>query len=322
MLTDYTGHIAALLTSLAWTSTSVFFTIGGRRVGSPIVNRTRLLLAVIFVLITHTLTLGSPLPDAEPFRWGWLSLSGLLGFIVGDACLFQAFVMIGPRLAMLLMALAPVINTAMGWLLLGETLAPLELLGIALAVGGVMVVVSDRRNGAQQPGGMARQVDDPARDTRAARRTYLIGVLFGLGGAFGQATGLFASERGLVGDFPALSGNLIRLLTAATIIWVFTLARGQAVAGFRKLREHPRALYAVIGGAVMGPFIGVWFSLIAVQRAPLGIASTLMSLAPIFLIPVARVVFKERVTARAVSGTILTVSGVALLFLAPLLMTG
>lgn len=315
-LAAYTGHFAALLTSVAWTFTSVFFTIGGRRVGSPIVNRTRLLLAVIFVAITHTLTFGTPFPDAEPFRWGWMAISGLLGFIIGDASLFQAFVMIGPRLAMLLMSLAPVINTAMGWLLLGETLAPLELLGIALAVGGVMVVVSDRRNGENgPPGGEAQKIDDPA----AARRYYLIGVLFGLGGAFGQATGLFASDQGLVGDFPALSGNLIRLIAATTTIWLFTIARGQAVNGFRRLRQEPRALYAIIAGAVAGPFIGVWFSLIAVQNAPLGIAATLTSLAPIFLIPVARVVFKERVTARAVLGTIFSVSGVALLFLWPLL---
>jgi drug/metabolite transporter (DMT)-like permease len=60
----------------------------------------------------------------------------------------------------------------------------------------------------------------------------------------------------------------------------------------------------------------VWFSLIAVQNAPVGIASTLTSLTPIMLIPLSRIVFKEAITWRAVGGTLLAVAGTAILFLA------
>jgi len=304
MFVAYLGHLAALGTSVAWSFTSVLFTLAGRRAGPAVVNRTRLLLAILLVAATHRLTLGSFLPlGAEPFRWGWLALSGLIGFVLGDTLLFQAFVLIGPRLSMLLMALSPVFSTLLAWVLLGETLTGLELLGIALTIGGVMLVVADRQNG------------DPETPAVDSSRQYALGVLYGLGGALGQALGLYASRMGLVGDFPALSGNLIRLIAAALVLWLLAAVRGQVRANFQTLRERPDALKFVAGGAVAGPFLGVWLSLLAIQHAPMGIASTLMSLAPVLLLPISRALFGDRITQRAILGTAVAFAGTAVLFL-------
>ncbi len=303
-MSDFIGQFAGLLTSLCWSFTSIFFTLSGRQVGSAIVNRTRLALALVMVASAHWAAQGQPLPlDADLSRWGWLALSGLIGFVLGDAALFQAFVMIGPRLSMLLMALSPVMGAALAWLLLGETLSDWEILGMALAIGGVAWVVTDRRNGNSIPD--------------RAPRAYLIGVLFGLGGALGQALGLIFSKEGLHGDFSALSGNVIRLIAATITIWAFTIVGGQASNTLTALRAKPGALRTIMGGAVAGPFLGVWLSLIAVQNAPVGVASTLMSFPPILLIPLGWLIFKERITQRAVAGTVLALAGVAVLFLHP-----
>ena len=141
----YTGELAALGTSICWSFTSVMFTLSGRQVGSPVVNRTRLLLAVILVSGVHLLTQGEVWPvHSAPSRWMWMGLSGVVGFVIGDAFLFQAFVMIGPRLSMLMMALAPVLSVGMAWVLLGESLSAVELLGIFVTVGGIAWVVTDR----------------------------------------------------------------------------------------------------------------------------------------------------------------------------------
>lgn len=303
-MTHYLGEIAGLATSFCWSFTSVFFSLSGREVGSPIVNRTRLALALGMVGALHWIMQGQPLPfDAARWRWGWMALSGLIGFVIGDAFLFQAFVLIGPRLSMLVMALNPVIGAGLAWVLLHETLNAPELLGIALAIGGVMWVVLDRQNG-------SRDLPD------ATPRTYLIGVLMALGGAVGQAGGLIASKQGLEGDFPALSGNMIRLLVATTSMWAFAAAQGSALSTYQALRAHPRAIRFIVGGAIAGPFIGVTLSLVAVQHAPVGIASTLMSLTPVILLPIGRFFFHEQITWRAIFGTLLAVAGTALLFLA------
>ncbi len=303
----YTGELAGLFTSLCWSFTSIFFTLSGRIVGSPVVNRTRLAFALVMVAGGHWVTQGQIFPiDAEIERWGWFALSGIIGFALGDACLFQAFVMIGPRLAMLVMLLHPVIGTLLAWVLLGERLNAAELSGIALTVSGVAWVVTDRKNRNPQNG-----------DTlaNAHPRYYVIGILFGLGGALGQAVGYVTSKQGLEGDFPALSGNIIRLLIATITIWTFAALNGSAARGIHTLREKPAAIKFIFAGSIAGPFIGAWASLVAVKHAAVGVASTLTSLAPILLIPLSRIFFKEQITPRAIAGTGLALIGIVVLFL-------
>jgi len=311
------GEIAALVTSLCWSLTSVQFTLAGRKIGSKVVNRVRLILAVIYLSLAHLLVYGELWPvHADLFRWGWLGLSGTIGLVIGDACLFQAFLFIGTRRSMLLMTLVPVISTLVAWAWLGETLHPIEIVAVLLAVGGVAWVVSERkraRNGPLAEGERARS--ERARSERArSERHYGLGVLLGLGGALGQALGLVIAKQGLIGDFPSLSATLIRMVVASGVIWLLAMARGQVAETWHVLREQ-KAWWLLIGGALSGPFIGVWLSMVAVQNAQVGIASTLMALSPIILIPLDRWVFHEQVSSRSVAGTVLALAGTAIILL-------
>jgi len=293
------GELAALATALCWTVSSTFFTFGARQVGSVAVNRLRLLIAAILLVLLHTLTLGSALPlNAEPERWLWLGLSGIIGLTLGDAFLFQAYLWIGPRLTMLMMSVVPVISTLLAWATLGERLTPLQWGGVGLTVGGIAWVVLERRN-----------------DETASPHDFRRGLLFGLGAAVGQAVGLVLAKRGLGGDFPALSGNVIRMITAAAAMWAFTIARGQVGATLRRVQAAPRSIAPILTGSVFGPVIGVWLSLISIQWTPIGVASTLMALPPVFLLPIARLVFKETIGWQAIAGTLVAMAGVALLLL-------
>jgi drug/metabolite transporter (DMT)-like permease len=303
-MNDFSGELAALGTAICFSFGSVMFTFAGREIGSPLVNRARLLVAMLGVMLLHWLLMGEPVPlDAGAVPWFWLGVSGFVGLAAGDAFLFQAFVLIGPRLSMLLMALAPVMGAVLAWLFLGETLQLPEIAGITLTIVGIAWVVSENRG---KPTAAPDAVD--------SGRTYFWGIICGLGGAAGQAGGLVLSKIGLANDFPALSGNVIRLAVALILIWLLALVRGQGIASFRTLRAHPRAVLFLTGGAIMGPISGVWLSLIAVQRAPIGVASALMALTPIFLIPISRIVFKERVSSTAIFGTLLAFAGTVLLF--------
>ena len=217
----------------------------------------------------HFLLRGEWLPlQAEPFRWGWLGLSAVLGLVIGDGALFQAFVLLGPRLSTLIMALAPIFTTFLGWLFFGETVTGVELAGIVLTVGGVAWVVSERRSDQIQ----------------VANKQYGLGLLFGLVGALGQASGLITAKFGLTGDFPPVSANVIRILVAMLVLWSLAAVRGRIKSTVRQW-TNTTVLLAILGGTLLGPFIGVWLSLISIQLARVGIASTLMSLTPIILIP-------------------------------------
>ena len=71
---------------------------------------------------------------------------------------------------------------------------------------------------------------------------------------------------------------------------------------------------AASGGAVTGPYLGVWLSLFAINTIPIGIAQTLLSLSPIMILPFARKLYGDRITPRTIAGTAVAFGGVALLF--------
>jgi drug/metabolite transporter (DMT)-like permease len=294
------GEIAALFTALCWSFTSVFFTIGGIRVGSIVVNRIRLLMAALFLSLTHLLTTGNLIPiDAGPERWFWLGISGLVGFVIGDAMLFEAFVVVGTRVSMLLMSLVPIMSALFAWIFLGEVLNLLEIAAIVLTVSGIIWVVADKHKD----------------KTWVRGKRLLWGITLGVGGALGQTFGLILSKKGLEGGFSTLTGNLIRVLCAVAVIWLSTFLRGRVKQTIARLKDK-KAFAALTVGSFFGPFIGVWLSLVAIKYARIGIASTLMATTPIILIPITYWIFKDRITIHAILGTVVAVIGVAILLLA------
>ena len=70
-----------------------------------------------------------------------------------------------------------------------------------------------------------------------------------------------------------------------------------------------------LAGAVLGPFLGVWLSLVSATHTKLGIGATLMATAPIMMLPLARMAYGDRPRPAAVAGTFVAVLGVACLFL-------
>ncbi len=296
---SYLGEIAALITSGTYAVNSALFTIAGRKVGSMVVNRVRLAVACLFLAAGHWVFLGAPWPvDAGWDRWFWLGTSGIVGLVLGDALLFQAFIWIGPRISMLMMSLAPIIAAVTAWVFLGESLSLIQVAGILITLLGIAWVILDKKP------------THPAR-----KENYLKGILFGLGGATGQGLGIVLAKPGLGGEFSALSGNFIRMLTAFLVMVMITLVQKKYQETFLKLKEHPHALGAIAGGAFFGPFVGVSLSLYALQHISIGVASTLMALSPIYLLPVEYHYFHEKIGWGAILGTGLALVGVAVLFM-------
>ena len=141
------------------------------------------------------------------------------------------------------------------------------------------------------------------------------GILFGLGAGLCQAAGLVLSKPALAGGYPALSAVMIRMTVGMIVIWAWAAVRGEAGSTIRRLRADRRATSAIFGGAFVGPFIGVWLSLVAVQTARVGIAATLMAMSPVLSLPLVHWVFGERISSRAILGTLVAMSGVVLIVL-------
>jgi drug/metabolite transporter (DMT)-like permease len=114
------GELAAFGTAVCWTVSALFFERASKRIGVLAVNFYKLIFAFGFLLITAVLMRGVALPfDASPRAWLFLSLSGLIGFVITDIFLFSAYVMIGSRITMLFLAMSPPMTAILGYVFLG-----------------------------------------------------------------------------------------------------------------------------------------------------------------------------------------------------------
>jgi drug/metabolite transporter (DMT)-like permease len=269
-------------------------------VGSQVTNRIRLLFALLYLIILNTVFFREPLPfSAESSRWLWLGLSGVIGLSLGDAFYFQSLVAVGPRLGSLLLSLAPIFGAVIAWVFFGEILTLLQITGIVLALAGIAWVVMSHEEPPNTPRGHTSR-----------------GVFFGVLGGLGQAAGLVLSKQGMFGEFSPFQANAIRMLAAVIFTWTWTALEGKAGVTLAALREKPQAIRLLALGALLGPLLGVSASLLAVQHAEIGVASTLMALPPVIILPVSYFAFKEKVGWSAILGTVLAIAGVAILFLA------
>lgn len=300
------GEIAALLTAICYSISSLFFTEAGKKFGALISNRLRLVFAIILLAIIHWIVFGIPIPyNAGSDRWFWLGISGIVGLTIGDLFLFQAYISLGPRIGLLFLSLSPALASILAWLFLDEILSWGNILGIVLTLVGITVVVLESHPKENLPS---------ENGSRVFHKYNIRGIVSGLIAATGQALGVVLAKFGLRDNFPALSGNVIRMTAAFLAIWFVTILQRQVKATVQQANSQRSGLLFVLGGAVFGPLIGVSLSLFAIQNTNIGIASTIIALPPIFLLPVGYYILKEHITWRAIWGTITAVTGVGLLF--------
>lgn len=297
MFQTHIGEFAALVTAVCWTISALSFESASHKVGSVPVNILRLVMAMLFLTLFSYLMRGVWLPfDATPKAWLWLSLSGLIGFVIGDLFLFKSLTIVGARISMLMMTLVPPMTALIDWVMLGETLSLFSLLGMALTVGGITLVILNKREG----------------EMRFSVSHSLKGLFYAFMGAVGQSFGLILSKVGM-GNYNAVAATQIRILTGIVgfVILITVLRKWEGVAaGLRNVR----AMKSITVGSFFGPFLGVALSLYALQHTGAGIASTIMSITPILIIPPSLFLMKQRITTKEIIGAIISVAGVALFF--------
>jgi drug/metabolite transporter (DMT)-like permease len=296
---------------VAWTFTTLFFTAAAQRVGTTVVNATRIVFACALLAVTHRFLQGVWIPVAPWTQAAFLGVSGVVGLTIGDQAVIAAFVEIGPRLALLVTTTSPLWAALFGWVFLGERLPGIAWLGLAMTVGGILLVLRERRDG-------------PA---AVPLRKLLRGVLLALLGALCQSGGYLLSKMGMGhgegGQVVApQTATLIRMTFAAMTIvpalaaQLWLRRRSTVIAAPADAPTWRIGILLSLCGAVTGPYLGVWLSLIACDRAPLGVAQTLLTLAPVLILPATAILHHERVSLRMTLGALIAVGGAAVLFAA------
>lgn len=293
MFQSHIGEIAGIGVSVCWTMSALFFEKAGSKMGSLSVNFIRLFMAVIFLGITTFFSRGIFFPsDATAYQWFWLGLSGVVGFYLGDLFLFKSYSVIGSRTAALIMSLAPMLTSIIGWFFLDEKLSGLNIIAILISMSGIIIAISNKKMKLNIP---------------------LKGLLLAFGGALGQAVGLILSKKGM-GDYDPIAATQIRAMFGLLSFGIMISILGR----WNKIGEavkNKSGMKSVTVGSFFGPFIGVALSLFAIQQIKTGIASTLMSLVPVFIIWPSAIMFNEKIKPQQIIGAVISIIGVSLFFL-------
>ena len=300
----YTGELIAIATVLCWTVSIQFFEAASKKVGAIPVNVIRLTIALILFGLLLFFKHGYILPAHFPAHaWFYLSLSGIIGFFMGDIFLFKALVEIGPRVTMLIFSLSAPTVALTGWLFLNEIYVLHQWVGIFITLFGVGIVILEKNQKTSKPSKLK------------IRNISLNGVVYGFGAMFGQAFGYILSKTGMQtesGYLDAFSSTQIRAIAAFFCFLIFFTVTGKWGTVKAAVKNRKAVVYTAIGSAV-GPFLGVSLSLLVLHYLTTGVASTFLSLVPVFIIPFSIFLHKEHVSMRAGFGAVTAVFGIYLL---------
>lgn len=295
----YTGELAALGTAVCWATGANFFAAAAAKMGSHVLNRLRITTAWLILSLAMYITHGSPWPT-----WATLpavlalAVSGWIGFIFGDTWGFRAITILGPGRASLLTSTAPLFTTALAWPILHQKPGPYAIVGMLLTLSGTAFVFLGKS-----------RYKRPAH----AEGTLAIGILSGLLGAVGQAGGYVLSKLALRTGLDPISATTVRVGAACVAIWLIAAHERQVQRTLGALKD-PRSSAFMVGGAVMGPFLGVMLSLTALHFIEAGVAASITACSPIIAMLIAWRFHNEPLTWRSVVGTIFAIAGVVVLF--------
>ncbi len=294
------GELAALAAALSWTLVAILYTAVGKRIGALAMSLIRIAIACALLMIYERITRGLWLPtDIGARAWILLGTSGFVWFFLSDLCLLKAYLLIGPRLSLLIMSLTPPMAAALSWICIGDQLALVRWMGMAVTLGGVALVLLEQPN-------RSDRTDRPGAKGQSRR-----GILLALLAAALQAIAFLLSKAG-VGACGAMAATLIAMLGALLghIMLITLWRRWPAMVAATR---DGQILLILTCAATIGPFIGVVLSMTALHYAPTGVVSTIIATMPILILPFSIFLYRERIGLCAVVGAVVAIAGVALL---------
>lgn len=304
-MAQFIGELISIGVAFSWTATALLSEFGSKRLGNLTLNVWRMALTLLFSVVLFLFVLGTPVPtDISATACGWMLLSGLVGYAIGDYCLFQCYIIIGSRYGQLFMTLAPLVTALMAWITLGQQMTAMSVVAMLVTLSGISLSVLGR-----------------GEHHRVALKLPLNGVLFAVAAAVCQGVGLVLSKIGMdhynTVQMPAwlvpFSANFLRCIAGIVGFSVMLYFR-EGLKPLRNSVHDGRGLIVAVATTLFGPFVGVGFSLMAVQYASAGIASTLMALTPVIIILPSYWLFRQPITWRTVVGAVVSVVGVSLFF--------
>ena len=291
-----TGQLISLSTAFLWAISVIIFEYTGKKLGANLVNTIRLIYGLLIIGMILFFTTGNFFAVASSKAWIFIIISALLGFLVGDYFLFQAFLYIGGRLTLLIYSVTPVMGAIVDYIVFKEVLGVFSILGIVITFLGIAIAIFSKGK------------------EKIQNKHLKKGILFASLGAFGQATGLVFSKLALTDGLSAFEITQLRILIGL-IGFLMVLTFQKKLKEIPKSFKHKKASILLFIGSITGPVLGIWTTIYAMQFAPIGVTTTISQLNTILIIPLSILFLKEKIYKNEIIGAIIAFVGVTLLFI-------
>lgn len=288
------GEAAALASAFLWSGTSVAMAALSVRLPPLVLGAWRLAAAsaIIPVILLATGASG----DFARASWAtiaFMCLSGILANGIGDTIYVGSLSRLGVQRAFTItMTLFITLTVVGGVVLLGEDFRWLQGAGTAFVAAGIWLLARART---EAPG-----------TRRADWRGYTLVIITAV--LWAAATLLLAGQRGELG---AIAASAIRTPASAVVVIGLAVVMTSPARLAAPLRE-PRQLAVLVLIGALGTAIGSMLYVHGVAEVGAARATVLSATAPLMAMPLSILVLRERFTAAAALGTVLSVVGVAL----------
>ncbi len=288
------GELSALTSAAFWASASVIYAHYVKNISAIILNFAKGILAVLFiyiaVLILPQYSFGNIKTDGIII----LLVAGSLGIGLGDSFYFVSLRFIGARLSLLIQLSSPPLAAMFAFILYEEKISFVAVSGIFITLLGISWVLTEKNEN------VIKKVD------------LLKGILFSAFASVSSALGIVYAHNAMqvhtqdpmvAAFYRLMGGNLVLI-----VLIFFRLSKTSYSNLFKK-----RTFSFIALASFFGTFISIWLQQVALQKIPAGIAQTLFSTSPLFVIPIS-VFMGERITPRSVLGVLFSIVGIYILF--------
>lgn len=289
----------ALTAAACWALGSLISAPASAHLGAFAFTRWRMACAS---LLLWSLALVSGGWQSLPVNQLWLlTLSGVIGILIGDTALFAAMNRLGPRRAGVLFATHALFSAMLAYLFLGERIWGWTLIGSGLLISGVMIAILFGKRSSEQ------------HHWETSSHQFGVGVGLGLLSALCQAVSTLMLKPLMETDIDAVAASAVRMSTALVCHLVLLWAGFQVAKTQQALTGKVLAMVAF--NALLSMGIGMTLILQALKQGDAGMVAMLSSVSPVLLVPLLWLVYRRRPAFGAWLGAALTVGGTILILL-------
>ncbi len=242
-----------------------------RDIGGPMaLARWRMLIATLMLVIVTTGFAGWT--TLASWQLTPIAASSLFAIVLAEPALNASIARMGSRRTALVFSTNAPMSAVLGFLVLGETLKPNQILGGALIILGIMLAIAFAL---PTPAGRTLEAE-----VHREARPEALAIGLGLIAALGQAIGNLALRPVMAAQADAFAVMALRAFVAALVLWFLRL--------FLRTKPHrptARTFLLTSAGAFISYVLGMSMLMVALGAAPIGIAATLSSMSPIAILP-------------------------------------